>query len=526
MNKTILNLARAALCCLLVSSCSVSEDNPVDTGQDRKSKSIVILYDNDAHCHIDGYTHLAGLRDAILAADTAYVGITSSGDFLNGDVAGAISRGQYIADIVRTVGYTAIAPGNHEFDFGTDRLFELIPRLGAPVVCANLYKSGADSPVCHTYTIRSFGEKRVGFVGATTPEAMEAEAYSFYDKDGKQTYDLRTNQVFDLVQQSVDSARNAGADYVVVLAHLGEATSTTGVDSHTLISKTHGVDVLLDGHTHSVVAHDAVNNANSQSIGVTQTGTAFKYIGKLVISPEGKISTELVSIDDVPYTNTHVTATTDSVKTLMASETDRVVGKCDFDLIMRDANNVQLPRKGESNLCDLVADAFRLRTGADIGLINGGGIRNGLPAGTLTYGSAISVLPFYNLTCTIEATGEMIVNMLRKCIEMYPEEDGNFAQVSGMKYTVHTISHTVSDVTVLNRDNGKYEPIVADKTYTIGTNDYYTAGFYGILRDAKVVKLTTDQICKTLADFIEKDLGGVVGDDYRQPQGRITFIDD
>ena len=525
--KSILRLWMAAFCCVTVASCSVSEDNPIsDPELGGKSKSIVILYDNDAHCQIDGYTHLAGLRDAILAADTAYVGITSSGDFINGDVAGSISRGQYITDIVRTVGYTAIAPGNHEFDFRTDRLFELIPQLKAPVVCSNLYKAGADRPVCHTYTIRNFGEKRVAFVGATTPEAMESEAYSFYDKNGKQTYDLCTDKVFDLVQQSVDSARNAGADYVVVLAHLGEATSTTGVDSHTLISKTHGIDVLLDGHTHSVVAHDAVDNAQNQSTGVTQTGTGFKYIGKLVISPEGKISTELVPITDVPYTNTHVTATIDSVKTLMRRETDRVVGKCDFDLIMRDASNVQVPRKGESNLSDLVADAFRLRNNADIGLFNGGGIRNGVPAGTLTYGSTISIMPFYNLTCTIEATGEMIVNMLGKCIQKYPEEDGNFAQVSGMKYTVHTVSHTVSDVMVLNRENGKYEPIVADKTYTIGALDYYTSGFYGTLKNAKLVEQTTDQICKTLADFIEYDLGGVVGDDYRQPQGRITFVED
>ena len=284
--------------------------------------------------------------------------------------------------------------------------------------------------------------------------------------------------------------------------------------------------MLLDGHTHSVVAHDAVDNAQNQSTGVTQTGTGFKYIGKLVISPEGKISTELVPITDVPYTNTHVTATIDSVKTLMRRETDRVVGKCDFDLIMRDASNVQVPRKGESNLSDLVADAFRLRNNADIGLFNGGGIRNGVPAGTLTYGSTISIMPFYNLTCTIEATGEMIVNMLGKCIQKYPEEDGNFAQVSGMKYTVHTVSHTVSDVMVLNRENGKYEPIVADKTYTIGALDYYTSGFYGTLKNAKLVEQTTDQICKTLADFIEYDLGGVVGDDYRQPQGRITFVED
>ena len=524
MRRLLLNICKTVFCGLLIASCSTTGDNSVSPN---RQKSIVILYDNDVHCHIDGYTRMAGLRDAILAADTAYVGITSSGDFINGDVAGAISRGQYIVDIIRTVGYTAIAPGNHEFDFGIPRLLELTPKLGAPVVCSNFYKVEDTNPIYQTYTIRQFGEKRVAFVGATTPEALMDEKYSFYDKDGKQTYDLRTDKVFSLVQQSVDAARNAGADYVVMLSHLGEKESYTGVDSHTLISKTHGIDVVLDGHTHSVVPHDVVSNDRQELIGVTQTGTAFANIGKLVISPEGKITTELLSSADVPYTNSHVTATTDSVVTLMHQETDRVLGMSKFNLTIRDSKGNRLVRKGETNLSDLVTDALRVRTGADIGLYNGGGIRNDIPAGTINYGNAISVLPFYNLTCTIEATGEMIVQMLEKCLQKYPEEEGHFPQISGMKFTLHTVSHKVSDVLVLNRSTDTYEPIVADKKYSIGISDYYAnGGFYDSLKDATLTKLYPDQNCKTLADFIEFDLGGMVGEEYRESQGRITFIED
>ena len=85
-------------------------------------KSIVILYENDVHCAIDGYARLAGLRDAIAASDTAWVAVTSSGDFLNGALPGAISSGQYIVDIMRQVGYDAVTVGNHEFDFGMTRM--------------------------------------------------------------------------------------------------------------------------------------------------------------------------------------------------------------------------------------------------------------------------------------------------------------------------------------------------------------------------------------------------------------------
>lgn len=94
------------------------------------------------HCAIDKYTNLAGLRDAITASDTAYVGIVSSGDFLNGDVSGAMSRGQYITDIMRNVGYDAITIGNHEFDFGVPRMQAILPRINVHVICANLFVAG------------------------------------------------------------------------------------------------------------------------------------------------------------------------------------------------------------------------------------------------------------------------------------------------------------------------------------------------------------------------------------------------
>ncbi len=514
------------VCCLMVASCVTSRHAKLNKAV-VDQKSIVILFENDVHCGIDGYTKLAGLRDAIASADTAYVGVTSSGDFINGGVAGAISRGQYIVDIMRSVGYDAIGLGNHEFDFGTPRLLELMPQAGAPVICANLFKAGGTQPIFPAYTMKTFGQKRVAFIGVCTPESMQAEAYSFYDKDGRQLYDLRTKDVFRLVQAAVDSVRAAGADYVVVLAHLGEDVSDTGVDSHSLISHTRGIDVVLDGHTHSVIPHDTVDNLENRKIGVSQTGTQFANIGKLVISSNGVCSTSLVPIGDVPYSNPRVTAVTDSVKALMAQKADRVIGSCDFELTINGADGKRLVRNGETNLGDLCADAFRHRMGADIGLQNGGGVRNNIPAGTITFGSAIGVLPFYNLTCKIEATGRQIVETMEKCTEKYPAEDGSFPHVAGMRFTLHAASHRITDVEVLNRETGVYEPILLDRKYTIATSDYYAnGGFCDMLKTATLLEQTTEQLCDTFADFIAHQLGGKVGDAYRLSQGRITIVKD
>ena len=505
-----------------LASCSTADNDDNATTPLTPQKTIVILYDNDVHCAIDGYTKLAGLRDAIAASDTAYVGITSSGDFLNGSVSGSISRGQYIVDIMRNVGYDAVTLGNHEFDFSTPRMMELMPQIKAPVICANFFKQGATHPFYPTYTIKTYGQKRVGYVGVCTPASMSDEAYAFFDKDGNQLYDLRPDDVATLVQQSVDSVRRAGADYVVLLSHLGEIVSNEGIDSHTLVSQVRGIDVVLDGHTHSVIPQDMTEDLDQKEIPVSQTGTGFANIGKLVITTDGKISTSLISLNDIPYTSNAVTTTTDSIKHLMEAETNKVLGTSDFDLTINDSEGNRLVRKGETNLADLCADAFRERCNADIGLINGGGIRNNIPAGKITLGNAISTMPFYNLTCKIEVTGEMILEVLKKCTEKYPQEDGFFPQVSGMKFTLHASDHTITDVQVINRETSEYEPLLPNRQYTIGISDYYTSGFYGILRNAKLIEQTTEQTYITLANYIKDTLGGDVSG-YKHVKGRITI---
>ena len=518
---TTINRWAASLCFgVCLTSCCSAENNGIPF---KPNKTIVILYENDVHCAIDGYTKLAGLRDAIAASDTAYVGITSSGDFLNGSLAGIISNGQYIVDIMRNVGYDAITLGNHEFDFQGPRMIELLPQIKAPIICANFFEAGAEHPFYPTCTIKTYGQKRIGYVGVGTPSSMQDEYYAFYDKDGNQLYDFRPNDVVALVQQSVDNVRRAGADYVVLLSHLGESSTEGAIDSHTLVNNIRGVDVVLDGHTHSVIPHDMVPDLDGKEIPVTQTGTQFAYIGKLVITKDGNLSTSLIPIDDITYTNQHVSATTDSIKHLMESATTAIIGSSDFELTINDSQGDRLVRKGETNLGDLCADAFRECCNADIGLINGGGVRNSIPAGNITLGDAINTIPFYNLTCKIEVTGGSILNMLKACTNNYPQEDGAFPQVAGLKFTLHASSHTITDVQILNRETSQYEPLQSERKYTIGISDYYNSGgFYGTLHGATLLEQTGMISYTALANYIKDTLGGDVSA-YSNSQNRILI---
>ena len=488
-------------------------------------RSIVVLYDNDVHCAIDGYAKIAGLRNAI--ADTADVAVVSSGDFIQGGTPGAISKGQYIIDIMDAVGYDAVTLGNHEFDYGTPRMFELLRRMATPVVNTNLYDISAGRNVFSPYTIKTMGDRRVAFVGVTTPGTMESEAYAFYDDTGTLLYDLQHVDVYEQVQEAVNTARRAGADYVIVLSHLGEDKTKRNVDSHGLVLATRGIDVMLDGHTHSVILADTVLNKEGKPVIVTQTGTKFQNIGKLLITPDGRFSTTLLHADSAIETDPYVTHVTDSVKGVMRKIVERKVCSSDVALRILDDAGRQAVRTGETNAGDIVADAFRYVTGAEIAVVNGGGIRTECKAGNLTYGDIIALLPYDNNLMRIEVKGSTIVDMLTNLMSDLPKESGQFPQVAGMKFTAHVSTHSVSDVMVLNAKTQQYEPIDLSRTYAVGTTDYCVTGggLNNKLKGSKVLKSGIMNYSYALIEYVTKVLNGNIDKRYAQPQGRITVVE-
>ena len=129
---------------------------------------IVILFESDVHCNVDGYAKLAALKDEI-SDDAAHVGVVTSGDFVQGGSLGVVSKGEYIVNIMNRIGYDAVGLGNHEFDYKTERLHELVGMLDATVVCANYKKADEDKTVFDPYTIVSYGDTDIAYIGIITP---------------------------------------------------------------------------------------------------------------------------------------------------------------------------------------------------------------------------------------------------------------------------------------------------------------------------------------------------------------------
>lgn len=487
----------------------------------QEKRSVVILFETDVHCAVDGYPYMAGLRDAI--ADTSWTFLVSSGDYLQGGTPGAISRGQYIVDIMRSMRYDAVALGNHEFDYQVPRLQELMVDFNAPVVCCN-FTDMQGNLVVAPYTVRSFGNRKIAFVGVLTPETeLTGEPFAFRDGNGQRIYSLHGNEYVTMVQQAVDDARREGADYVVLLSHMGETAVGNSWPSNSLIAATHGIDAVLDGHSHNVV-DTVIANSQGQLVPLANTGTKFANIGKLWIGADGRMDVTLIPAAQFTQVSSTVNAVVENVRQQVEALTGQVVAHSDFPLLISDSDGNRLVRTQETNAGDLMTDALRWLMDADIGMVNGGGLRSDVQAGDITYSDIINLAPYDNYMMKIEATGAQILEVLRQCTASLPGEDGDFPQVSGLRYTVNVADHSVTHVEVLQAD-GSYAPLSPTATYTVGASDYVVVlgGFHGLLADCTMVQYTTTLYRDGLVRYITEVLGGTVSQEYAVPQGRITI---
>lgn len=487
-------------------------------------KSIVILYENDVHCNLNNYARMKALANAI--GDTAWVGMTSSGDYLHGGTAGAISEGHYILDVMREMNYDAIGLGNHEFDFGLAHLLNIMDEKQMPVVSLNLRQMHTDSLLFAPYIIRQYGKRRVAFLGVVTPESLVSEAYSFYDKKGTQLYNLCENNMVEVVQSTIDKVRGQGVDYVVLLSHLGEASAKKFITSTQLISQTHGIDVVLDGHTHSRLVCDTVMNSRGEAVLVSQTGSRFKNVGKLLITPNGHISTELIPVDSLTDEDAGVRAVLDSIDARMSEVISEKVCHSLYPMDILDANGRQLVRYRETCIGNLVTDAFRAMTGAQLAVNNGGGIRAPLVAGDWTYGNIVDALPYNNYLTLVKIKGNKLVELLLATTSNTPMEDGQFPQISGFRFILNEKAEgeaRISSLEILDDRSGRYKPVNPDAEYTLCTTDYCVTGggMYGVLRDAEILQENIMLYNQAFIKYVTEYLDGEIPERYAKIQGRI-----
>ena len=232
--------------------------------------------------------------------------------------------------------------------------------------------------------------------------------------------------------------------------------------------------MVLDAHSHSVIESQTLVDKGGKEVIYTSTGAKFANIGKLTISGD-KITTELISLENYNKKDPTIDAAITQIRAEYAEVGNKKIGDCDFDLITHDSNGNRLVRMTETNLGNLIADAFLNVLGADIAYFNGGGIRFDIKAGEITYNDLLSVLPYNNTGVVVEVSGETVLKMLNAAVSKWPEENANFPHVSGIRFLVNTqeeVNSRVYGVQVWNAETGAYESLVLDKMYRVASNNF------------------------------------------------------
>lgn len=513
-------------------------------------KDIVVLYTNDVHCAVDdniGYAGLASYMAEMVAAGS-YVTLVDAGDALQGGVLGTLSKGSYLVDTMNAVGYDVIVPGNHEFDYGMTRFLELAALQDTDYVCCNFVDLRTGKPVFDSYEMITYGDVKVAYVGIDTPETFSKSTPTYFqDANGKYIYSFCEGSdgqdLYDAVQTAIDAAGAAGADYVVAVGHCGTDEQSAPWRSTDIIKNVSGLSAFIDGHSHSTIPQETVADKDGKAVVLTSSGTKLAAVGKLVIAADGTASSSLVT--DYTEKDAAVAAFVADIKAKNETLLKTVVASTAVALTIKNADGTRAVRSKETNMGDLVADAYRAVGGADIGWVNGGGVRDSIPAGSITYEQIIAVNPFGNALCVCEATGQEILDALEMAARNCPTENGGFLQVSGLKYTIDTTvpssvkvddkgafvsvngARRVGGVQVLDSATGTYAPIVPTKTYTLAAHNYMLkSGGDGInmFMDNKFILENVMLDNQVLITYITDTLKGVVPSTYAAAAGRITLV--
>ena len=486
--KYLLKKAVAVLLCCAVSAIMFAGCTAA------RSADIAVLYTGDVHCAVDdniGYAGLAAYKKS-LAAQGSEVVLVDTGDAIQGGPIGSFSEGESIIQIMNSVGYDAMGIGNHEFDYnGPDRLAQLEKEAKFPFLSVNFTDKTTGKAVYEPYTLVKRDGVSIAFVGVSTPESITKSTPAYFmDEKGEFKYEFLADdtgeKLWKAVQSAVDSARKAGADYVIALSHLGISASSAPYCSNDLIANTTGINAVLDGHSHSVLECERVKNRDGRYVLLSSTGTKLENIGLLVIGADGNISTGLVS--GYGEKDAETEQLINGMKSSYEEKLKQVVAHADSALVINDpAAGIRIVRNAETNLGDFCADAYRAAGGADIAFVNGGGIRAEIKAGDVTFGDVLAVNPFGNMLCKVSVTGQQVLDALEFGARSTPEESGGFLQVSGVTYEIDT---SVAS-SVQTDKNGMFVSVDGEyrvKNVTVGGAALDTAATYTLVSHNYMLK--------------------------------------
>ncbi len=511
----------------------------------------VILHSNDVHGQIDGYAYIAGLRTYFESLGAEVI-LTDSGDFSQGTVYVSSSKGATAVEMMNAAKYDVVTLGNHEFDFGYAQLMDNLSKAEFTALCANVTLDETGETILPAATVLTTeAGLKIGFIGVETPETVTKVNPGLINMITFSAFDA----LYESIQKAVDSIRGE-ADLVICLSHLGvdNESKVNGYRSVDALPKVTGIDMVLDGHSHTVMT------AGQHGEAIQSTGTKFANIGVVIIDNEAKgiennfviptfLGSKLYSFINV---DADVLAKAQEIMAAVDAEYNSVFATSEVLL-----NGEKAPgnRTEETNLGDLIVDAMvwsvvkeggieQVEPNAVVGITNGGGIRATIKAGDVTKKDINTVLPFGNTVAVIYVTGSELLEALEASTFCTPDAIGGYPQTSGIEWTLDTTkAFDQGEVYVLDGKETSYyapasinrvtitaingEPFDVNATYAVVTNNFCAVGgdTYNVFARSASSFDTGIPMDEAVMAYVSEALNGVITEEaYGQPRGSVTQI--
>ncbi len=466
---------------------------PMVSFAETEGTSLTIVHTNDVHGHVKGDDSVIGfekLQTIVkeLKEKDPNVLLLNAGDTVHGTTLATLSGGESIVRLMNTMGFDAMTPGNHEFNYGYDRLVELNKMAEFPILGANIVKEDGRSDL-EPYIIKEFEGFKVGIFGISTEETK-------VKSHPNNTIGIKFEDPVATAEKMVKELEDK-VDIIVGLVHLGidEESEITSID---VAKNVKGIDILVDGHSHSTLAEGMLVGDTL----IVQANEWTKNIGLVEVEiKDGNIVNKTAKLIDYEAAadvalDPEIAAELEKIEVENNAILDEVVGASKVELV----GEREVVRAGESNLGNLITDAMLEVSGADVAITNGGGIRASIAEGQVTLGDILTTFPFTNYPVVIEVTGQTIVDALNFGVDAYPEAAGKFPHVAGMSYVIDTSGEANKVVDVLVGE----KPIDLDAKYKLVTNDFMGAGGdgYTMFGDATILA-EYGLLSEVLADYIK-----------------------
>ncbi|MEZ5812956.1 MAG: 5'-nucleotidase C-terminal domain-containing protein [Rhizobiaceae bacterium] len=403
----------------------------------------------------------------------------NAGDNFQGSLFYTTYKGAAEAEFLNLMKTDVMAVGNHEFDDGEDGLAGFLDKVEFPVLSSNIlasHSSALGDRVKPSVVLEVGGEK-IGVIGAVANDTADLSS------PGDQV--LITEDV-DGITAAVQALQAEGVNKIIALTHVGYPRDLAA------IATIPGIDVVVGGHSHTLLANDNdkaagpyptwVDNPDGYKVPVVQAASYSKYLGDVAVTFDDNGVVTAASGDPILLDASF--APDEAVLTRIAE-----LGAPIEELKARRVSETSEPIDGSRDNCrarecqmgNLVADAMLDRVmdqGIQIAVQNGGGLRASIDSGDITMGEVLTVLPFQNTLATFLLSGADVVTSLESGVSQVEEGKGRFPQVSGLRYTFD-LNRAPNEGRISNvevKDGDAWAAIDPAKMYGVVSNNFMRGG--------------------------------------------------